>query len=309
MFIRKTLALSLLLALSACRNDPPAATGTGTEPGAAVVVAAIYPLEFVANRVAGGLAEVKGLTAAGVEPHDLELTAGQIATLIDADLILYVGEDFQPALEAQLDQVEGTKLDALAGGNLIEGGDGHSDEEEEEAGHDEEPGFDPHVWLDAGRMVELARSVEKELASIAPDHAGDFKANAAKLVADLESLDQEFATGLAECERREIVTGHSAFGYLAARYELEQHGIAGIDPESEPSPKRLAEVTELVRQEGVTTIFFETLLPPALAETIARETGTTTAVLDPLESQPESGDYLTAMQANLSELRKALGCR
>jgi len=307
------LLLSVSLLLVGCGNDR-ATSGTGSEAGteAPLVVAAFYPLEFVAERVAGEHADIAGLTPAGVEPHDLELTARQIRTLLEADLLLYVGQGFQPAVEDLIDQVEGEKLDVLAGSELIPGTDDHDDEHGDEHGDEdghEDGEFDPHVWLDPTRVAQIARAVEQRLSVVDPDNSADFKQNADALVAELEALDQEFTAGLAQCDRREIVTSHSAFGYMVARYDLEQHGISGLDPESEPSPQRLAEVASLVREEGVTTIFFETLLPPDLAETIARETGTKTAVLDPLESEPESGDYLSAMRANLGALRAALDCR
>ena len=307
------LLLSVSLLLVGCGNDR-ATSGTGSEADteAPLVVAAFYPLEFVAERVAGEHADIAGLTPAGVEPHDLELTARQIRTLLEADLLLYVGQGFQPAVEDLIDQVEGEKLDVLAGSELIPGTDDHDDEHGDEHGDEdghEDGEFDPHVWLDPTRVAQIARAVEQRLSVVDPDNSADFKQNADALVAELEALDQEFTAGLAQCDRREIVTSHSAFGYMVARYDLEQHGISGLDPESEPSPQRLAEVASLVREEGVTTIFFETLLPPDLAETIARETGTKTAVLDPLESEPESGDYLSAMRANLGALRAALDCR
>jgi zinc transport system substrate-binding protein len=127
---------------------------------------------------------------------------------------------------------------------------------------------------------------------------------------DLETLDREFTDGLATCQRREIVTSHAAFGYLAARYDLDQVGITGLSPEAEPTAQRLAEVAEEAREHHATTIFFETLVSPKVAETIAQEVGADTAVLDPIEGlQPGStGDYLSVMRSNLAVLRPALGC-
>jgi zinc transport system substrate-binding protein len=308
------LLIGCLLGLAACRNGAARIeTESHSNPDSPLVVAAFYPLEFLAARVGGEHIRVAGLTPSGVEPHDLELTARQVTTLLEADLLVYVGGGFQPAVEDLLEEVEGDQLDVLKETELIEG-EGHEEgeeghAEEGEEGHAEEGEFDPHVWLDPARMAEITRSVEQSLAVMDSANAAAFKDNADQLVAELEELDAEFTAGLAECDRREIVTSHSAFGYLAARYNLEQHGISGLDPESEPSPQRLAEVARLAREEGVTTIFFERLLPPDLAETIARETGSTTAVLDPLESAPEAGDYLSAMGANLEALRTSLDCR
>ena len=127
-------------------------------------------------------------------------------------------------------------------------------------------------------------------------------------------LDRDFAEGLASCERREIVTSHAAFAYLADAYDLEQIALTGVSPESEPGPGELEELVERVEREGATTIFFETLVSPDLAETVARETGAEVAVLDPLEGLTEErtakgADYFTVMRENLAALRRALGCR
>jgi zinc transport system substrate-binding protein len=135
-----------------------------------------------------------------------------------------------------------------------------------------------------------------------------------RLVHDLQALDRDYRTGLRHCARREIVTSHAAFGYLAERYRLRQVAITGLAPESEPSPQQLANVVEIVRKTHATTVFFERLVSPRLAETVARETGAKTAVLDPIEGltpdeQQHGVDYLTLMRQNLVNLRAALGCR
>ena len=170
-------------------------------------------------------------------------------------------------------------------------------------------GNDPHVWLDPQRFATIAGAVGEQLAAADPAHAADHRARAATLRTQLTALDTEFATKLKTCERREIVTSHTAFNYLAKRYALSEIGITGISPEAEPSPQRLAEVTREAREHGATTIFFETLVSPAVAETIAREVGAETAVLDPLEGLTGTGtDYFSVMRANLTALTTALGC-
>lgn len=282
----------------------------GDEPAGELptVVAAFYPLEFASAEVAGEHAEVVGLTPSGVEPHDLELTAGQIRELLAADLLVYVGEGFQPAVEDLLDQVSGEKLDVLADLDLIEGSGEHDDGEGEGEDDHEAQELDPHVWLDPTRMADITRSVQQALTTLDPEHDSEFEENAGRLVEQLEVLDEEFEQGLSSCARRDIVTSHAAFEYLADRYGLQQYAVSGLDPESETSPRRLQQLAEIVEERGVTTVFFETLVPKELAETLARETGTATAALDPLESPPAEGDYLSAMRANLGELRLALDC-
>lgn len=286
--MKRLLSLILLLflpvALAACNGN-----GDEEDTSRRSVVAAFYPLVFVAQYVAGNEADVTSVTPAGVEPHDIELTSAQVRAITESDLLLYVGEDFQPSLEELLPEVE-NELDALE----IDGAD--------------RPG-DPHVWLDPVLMIAIAQQFTDQLAEADSRNARFYRRNLENLTARLNELDDDFQQGLSRCDRREIVTSHSAFGYLADRYNLEQIGIAGIEPNQEPSARRLNEVSELVRDRGVTTIFFESLLPEDLAETVAGETGARTAMLDPLESPPASGDYLSAMRENLQALRAAMDCR
>jgi zinc transport system substrate-binding protein len=266
------------------------------------VAAAFYPLEFAARRVGGDAVSVSNLTPAGAEPHDVELTARDVERVRSADVVLLLGEGFQPAVEDAAADAEGRTFDALSAVDL-EAGEEHAEEDEEEHGE-----FDPHVWLDPGRATDIARAVADELSAIDPNSSDSYRSNADQLVKRLEALDADFRSGLEDCERREIVVSHDAFGYLAHEYNLEQVGIAGIDPDAEPSPARAAEVADFARDHGVTTIFFEALVPSDIAETIAQEIGVKTAVLDPIEGAPQEGDYFGAMRANLEALREALGC-
>lgn len=267
------------------------------------VVAGFYPLAWAAERVAGDGVRIVNLTPAGVEPHDIELTPRDVEQIDDADVVLYLGRGFQPALEDAA-QGQAGAVDLLEGEQLRAGGDEHEDEGGD-AHEGEENGLDPHVWLDPGRFASLVARVGKALGE--PD-------SAAALATELEELDAEFEAGLADCDRREIVTSHAAFGYLADAYGLEQIALTGVSPEAEPSPRALEDLIDEVRHEGATTVFFESLVSPELAETVARETGARTAELDPLEGLSQEdldagADYFSVMRANLAALRGALGCR
>ena len=272
------------------------AAGCGTAAGAkgkTTVVAAFYPLAFVAERIGGTKVDVENLTPPGSEPHDIELTPGDVARIQRADVILYLSHGFQPAVEQAVGDAGGKRADVLAGIGLKRGvGD--------EAGQS-----DPHVWLDP----VLFAGVVKRIGAVLGERAG---ANA--LASRVLALDGEYRAGLAHCKRSDFVTSHAAFGYLAARYGIHQIAITGIDPESEPSPQRLRALIALVRREQVTTVFFERLVSPRLAETVARDAGVKAAVLDPIEGltpseQARGFTYLTLMRQNLRELRSALGCR
>ena len=264
----------------------------GSADGEGSVVGAFYPLAFAAQQVAPEGTSVLDLTPSGAEPHDLELTARDVERLHGAALVVYAGGGFQPAVEDTVEDREEPSLDVLLEVEVL-------DPEGHDAGS-----ADPHVWLDPIRYAEVARSIAEALG---------MPATADGLVGRLEALDHELTRGLARCERREIVTSHAAFAYLADRYHLEQVPLVGLAPETEPGAQELQRLVERVRETGATTVFFEPLVSNRLAETVAREAGVSTALLNPLEGltpeQAESGaDYFSVMRENLAALRIALGC-
>jgi zinc transport system substrate-binding protein len=271
------------LALAACgKSVEGGSTGSGKE----TVVAAFYPLAFAASEIGGGSVDVKNLTPPGAEPHDLEVSPQDVAEVRDADLVLLLGDGFQPQLEDAAGNADNVALLLDTPGLEV-----HSSE-------------DPHVWLDPVRYARVVEQIGQLLGK---------EAAAKELEKRLADLDTEYRVGLAHCARHEIVTSHEAFAYLAERYGLEQIAISGLSPEAEPEPGKLQDVVDLVRERGVTTVYFETLVSPRIAETVARETGAKTAVLDPIEGLTEEEaskgeDYFSLMRANLSSLRAGLGC-
>ena len=279
------MATALALAASGCGGGGESAGSDDRMQ----VVAGFYPLAYAAEEVAGNRAEVTNLTPAGAEPHDVELSPRDVERTRSADLVLYAGGGFQPALEEAADGAEGAAIDVLDGLDLRE--------EDGEA--------DPHVWLDPVRFAQVVERIGAELGDEAP---------ARQLASQLRALDGEYREGLADCNRHELVTAHDAFGYLADRYGLEVIPIAGLAPEVEPTPRDLEEIVNLVEDRGVTTVFVEPLLSPEIGETVAREAGAATAVLNPLEGLTEEElargeNYLSVMRANLETLRTGLGCR
>ena len=295
------LAVTFAATLGACGTTPAPA-------GKLTVVAAFYPLQFLSERIGGDRVTVTNLVRAGAEPHDLELTPRQVADLTRADVVVYL-RGFQPAVDAAVDQgAHARAFDAAAVGPLRDSppGAGESDGTVARANK----GKDPHVWLDPTRLAVISEQLAKRLAERDPGHAAEYSSRDEALRAELSGVDQEYAVGLAQCQRRDIVTSHAAFGYLAERYQLTQVPITGLSPEEEPTPAHLTEITTYARAHGVTTIFFETLVSPKLAETLAREVGAQAKVLDPVEGiEAGSGaDYLSVMRTNLTTLRSALGC-
>lgn len=325
MLPRPTLALLAVGGLlAACGGG--AADNESTGPR---VVAAFYPLEYVAERVAGEHASISNLTSPGVDSHDLELTVRQTADLSESDLVVYL-RTFQPAVDAAVAQNGPARaLEVTEVVELAESGDGaraddhgahagdeHAEEDahegETEEEHAEHAGEgDPHFWLDPLRLDAVATALAEQMAEIDPANSADYAANAAELGSDLSALDQEYAQGLADCALDTVVVSHDAFGYLS-KYGLKFEAISGLTPDSEPSPGHLAELQDLIRDEGVTTVFSETLADPVMAESLAGDLGLEVAVLDPVEGlseETEDEDYLSLMRANLEQLQTANGCQ
>jgi zinc transport system substrate-binding protein len=256
-------------------------------------------LQFAIEQVGGDRVKVTNLVKPGAEPHDLELQPKQVAELADSDLVVYL-RSFQPAVDDAVDQQ--AKHKALDAARVEPLNDAPPEAEEK--------GKDPHIWLDPVRYAAVSDKIAERLAELDSAHAADIRGRAAALRTKLEALDKEYSEGLAQCQRHEIVTSHAAFGYLAARYKLAQIPITGLSPEEEPSPQHLADVAAKARQSKTTTIFFETLVSPKVAETLAKEVGAKAEVLDPIEGieAGSSEDYLSVMRSNLTKLRTALGC-
>ncbi|MGH3327452.1 MAG: metal ABC transporter substrate-binding protein [Streptomycetales bacterium] len=288
---RPALALAVLVLAPAAGGCSAAGTQEGGKPDVAV---ALYPLAYAVREIGGGRVAVEELTPPGAEPHDLELTPRQVGSVAGAHLVVYL-HGLQPAVdEAVAQNAPRQVLDAA-----------------EAVGHHHDTARDPHFWLDPTRYAAFAEAVGEKLAEVDPAHAGAYRSRAADLVRRLERLDTAFRAGLRECARRDIVTGHAAFGYLARRYGLDQTPITGLDPEAAPSPARLAEVQRLVAARGVTTLFVEPRASAKTTTTLAADLGIDTAALDPIESISDRSraGYFPAMRENLAHLRDALSCR
>ncbi|SDC52537.1 zinc transport system substrate-binding protein [Paenibacillus sp. CF095] len=331
------LLFSLTLIVAGCGQKSAsdantASTGTSvpveTETAKLNVQVSFYPMYEFTKNVAGDLAEVHTLVPAGMEPHDWEPTPQDIASIEKADVLVYNGA----GMESWMDQVTGSlsnasliQVEASKGINLLEGGEhdhhhedseatehDHDHDAEAEAGHDHDHGgLDPHVWLSPALAVKEVRNIEAGLAQAAPEHAEQFKQNADAYVAQLESLDQDFKAAVTDSKRKDFITQHAAFGYLAQEYGLQQVPIAGLSPEQEPSAAQMASVIDFAKEHQVKTIFFETLVSSKVSETIASEVGAKTAVLNPIEGLTEEEiaarmDYISVMRQNLEALKLAL---
>ena len=329
-------------ALSACSSTSTA------DDSQTSVLAAMYPLQFAAQSVVGDQGDVENLTPPGVDSHDLELTPQQIASIQDADLVVYI-EGFQPAVDDAVSSIGDRALNVLDLVDTIEGGEhshDHGDEEHSDEGHsgekktnakndedhsdekkseakkndedhsdeehsnEEASAVDPHVWLDPTKMATIGSAIAEKLNNGSDDSGSQFVANADELTSELNTLDEEWKSGTTECESRNLVVAHEAFGYLAARYDFEQMGVNGLSPETEPSPTAIARAADFVKDNDVKTIYYESVAAPEVAQTVADETGADTAVLDPIETLPagSDADYFSLMRGNLDAVKAGQPC-
>ncbi len=310
---RVVIGLATATALSGCGISDGGDVGDPDDESAVQVAAAFYPLQYAVTSVGGEMVNVSSLTTPGIEPHDVELTPRQVAAATQADLVVYLS-GFQPAVDEAVRQTDPAKVLDVAEFADLKGIDesleAHDDAADDEEGHDHGD-MDPHFWLDPQRLAAVEEAIAERLKLLRPEQTEAITSNATTATSILSDVDEEFSTGLERCARRELFTSHSAFGYLAGRYDLQQVGVAGISPNIEPSPARIAEVQQLAREYGATTIFFETAASDAVAASIATDLGLETAVLDPIETlsdQSAGEDYPAIMRANLAAIQKANDC-
>jgi zinc transport system substrate-binding protein len=292
------------LMLAGCKSET-------VDPNRMQVYTTLYPLQFFSKQIGGEHVQVTNLVPPGTESHDFEPSARDLQRLTEADLFVYNGAGFEPWAEQIEPQV--AKLDASAKIKLLHSGEEavHKDEHGHEDEHGREATINPHVWLDPQLAKQQAQAIRDGLIKQDPTHSAAYEQNFVRLAAELDKLDKEFAKMVQMAKKKQFVTSHDAFAYLAKRYGLEQIAIAGLSPSDEPSAKELEHVIEQVRDHQLKVIFFETLVNPAVAKTVQREAKVEALVLNPLEGltkqELDSGEnYFTLMRQNKQHLAKAL---
>lgn len=277
----------------------------GTTSDKISITTSFYPLYFFTSQIAGDKADVYNITPAGAEPHGYEPTTRDVARIEDSSLLVLNGGNLEPWGNNETLALNDTHTAVISVGELFATNTMQEDGDMVR---------DPHVWLDPVLAKKMAASILAGVIKVDPANAVTYRANAATLETALDALNQEYVTGLAHCQKKDIITSHAAFSYLAARYGFTQVSISGISPDAEPSAHTLAEVADFAQKNNVQYIFFESLVSPKFAETIAQEVGAQTLVLNPLEGLSDDeiaagGTYITAMQENLNNLRTALQCQ
>lgn len=306
-----------VLALVGCGQTPQ------ENQGKLQVVTTVYPVYDVVKKVAGDRADVTLLVPPGAEPHDWEPTASDLKKIGQAKVFFYNGAGLEPTDQILKKEItrDATVVELSQGLDLLklQDDDDHDHDHDHDADHHDEDhhaeghhhhhhgGVDPHVWLDPQNVMKEAAVVADALAKADPAHADAYRANAKKYQDELAALDKDMDAALSSLANKNLVVSHEAFGYLAARYGLTQIGIMGVDADAEPTPDRMAQLVEFIREHDVRTIYSEELVNPRLADAIAAETGAVVRVLNPIEgltaAQEKAGyDYIKLQRENLTTL-------
>lgn len=280
-----------------------------TRPQGIFVVATTYPIGYFAQVIAGNDATVKTVTPLGVEPHDYEPPVADLALVEDADLFLYVGGEFDPWAEQAAEGLTGQKP-------LVRSIINNRDEglvPQDRLIMDTHGTPDPHAWLDLLLAKDIAHGIADALVEIDPAHTVGYREREASLTAQLDALHARYVAALASCSLHVLVVSHDAYEYLGKRYDLQILPIAGLSPDTEPSPGVMAEIVRTAQAQGVHTIFFESMVSPSIADTLAREIGAQVRPLNPIENllpeEAQAGEtYFSLTERNLTELNNALSC-
>ncbi len=301
------LLLSILFVVAGCGNKQETAKTDKLQ-----VVTTFYPMYDFTKNVVGDNGEVSVLMKAGTEPHDYEPSAKDIAKIADSDVFVYNSEEMETWVGSVLKNIDTKKtvvIDASKEIKLLEGSHEEEDEDHDHEGHSH--AHDPHVWLDPVLAKEEVNAIKEGLIKADQTNKASYEKNAKTYSDKLDALNEKFETGLKDAKNRTFVTQHAAFAYLAARYDLKQVAISGISPDQEPSPAKLAELNDFVKENNIKVIYFEETASPKIAKTLAKETGATLAVLSPIEGitkedQDQGMDYIKVMENNLKALQETI---
>ena len=274
------------------------------------IITTFYPMYYFTKQITGNLANVEILIPNGVEPHDWEPTSKDMINMQESDVFIYNSHYFETWTEKVLDSIDTSNLKVVEASKGI----GLMDTNAEEDQHDHEGSEatkDPHVWLSPVLAQKEVDNIAKAIEKADPKNKEQYEKNADSLKAKLTDLDRLYKETIDKAPRKEFVTQHAAFGYLAKQYGLTQIPIAGLSPDVEPTLAKLAELTEMMKKKKINVVYFEELTSPKVAKTLANETGAKTEVLNPLEGltkdeQEQGLDYIGVMEKNLEALKLSL---
>ena len=306
--MKKALILVLLLLVVFIGDMLVSEKNLSSEDKEIFISVTSFPLYEITNRLIGKEIKVKKLIPFGVETHTYVPSVKTMTEISNAQLFLFNGLGMEPWIKKEYpNAIDMSQFIEL---NKIEGTHEEEDEHDGEHHHDHE-GVDPHYWLEIENMVRMTTVLSERLALIFPQHKAAMQANAKTYITELGVLQDEYSKTLGLCSRKEIVVNHNAFGYLAKKYNFSVHSVTGLSPDEQVSAKKMKEITDLVIEEGIKTIFFESFISPKVSQTISQEAGVQVQSLQPLANVTEDEakiGYIGLMRENLHKLAGAMEC-
>ena len=276
------------------------------------IYTSFYPLYDFTKKVGGDLVDTEVVVGDGVDPHSFDPSPRLIAEMETADIFIYNGLGMEPWVDGVLENLKDKGTIIIQASEGLDIMDYNEEEHYHEEEHHHEHGQqDPHIWMDPMNTIKISEGVKEALVGMDSDNAQIYEENFIKFKGDIENLDDDFKEALRDVKNRKILVSHSAFRYLARRYDLEEIAVSGVSPHEEPSPTRLAELTKEAEKHNLKYIFFESLANPKTAETLGKEAGLEVLMLYNMEGltkeqRQEGEDYISLMYKNLENLKKAL---
>ncbi|SJZ83560.1 metal ABC transporter substrate-binding protein [Garciella nitratireducens] len=300
----------LLMSFTACSSLQDQGQATKKK-----VYTSIYPIYDFTKKIGGDKIEIELLTSPGAEPHSFEPSAKDMAKIEKSDLFLYNGLGLDSWAEKIAQSLSNQGKKALAVAEIEEIHPmifTEQDENHHQGQQSHEHGiYDPHVWLDPMNAEKMAKAIKEQLVRIDSENKEYYEKNFITFQKQLKELDENYQKSLSQVEKKDFIVNHAAFGYLANRYGLNQIPITGLVPQAEPSPAKLKELTKLIKEHDINTIFMESLSSSKLTDVLSEETGVKVELLHPIggltrQEMDQGKEYLSLMKQNLQVLTKAL---
>jgi len=270
------------------------------------VTATFYPLAYFAEAIGGERVEVSSLIPYNSEVHSWQPSISDIAGLEDSDIIIYMGAGLEPWIDDLLETIDTsgkTVLEASSGIPLIS--------IPREGSYSREV-YDPHLWVCPYTGLQIAENIYNTLKTLDPENEEYYQKNWAELETALTSLDQRYMETLEPAAGKTFFTTHSAYGYIADRYGLEQHSVIGLSADEQPSTFTLAKIIDLMLAEDSYVVYIDPIYSDEYAQTLKAElesrSGKEVSILRLyLMLGPVDGlDYLGQLEANLNNLKRGL---
>lgn len=274
------------------------------------VIASIKPVHSLVAAVMEGTGEPTLIVEGAASPHTYSMKPSRAAALQDAGIVFWVSEYLEPFLKkpvstigARAVSVELIDTPGLKTLGFRQGAAFEPDDDGDQAGP-----VDPHIWLDPENAKVMVAAIAAALAEADPDHSAEYRRNAEALTKRLDALETEISTELAGLKDKRFIVFHDGYHYFEARFGVTAVGSIVVEPDAPPSPERVSEIRQRLKDDNVSCVFAEPQFEPKLVSVVIEGTGARSAMLDPLGAtlQPGPDLYFDLIRAMAGSIRSCL---